>query len=183
MKRFIGSAFVIATALTAASASAQATGFVSAGALLPTGDFAEYANTGWIAQGGVGFAVGAAGLSVGVSGFYGSASHDVDGDKTNLYGGGGYVLYTMGTDGSIQPYVFAGPEYLVHSYKSEDNPTFEDSASGVAVVGGGGVNIPVGGLTGFVEGMYTTGLGDEVDGIGGTDFITVSLGVNLPFGG
>jgi hypothetical protein len=180
MKRYFGTALAIASlALSAQGASAQATGFFSAGATFPSGDYADFAKTGWLAQGGVGFPVGTAGLMVGLSGFYGMNSHESppDGDKTALYGGGGYVLYNIGEAGSAQPYVFAGPVYMVHSYKSDTFP--EDSNSGLAVQGGAGVNIPVGSLTGYLEGMYSTALSDDIDG---TDFFAVSAGINIPLG-
>lgn len=178
---------LLALTLAAQTVSAQATAFVLAGASLPQGDYSDYAKTGWMAQGGVGFPVGPVGLNLGLAGFYGVNNHESppDGDKTALYGASAYVLYSIGESGSIQPYVFAGPAYMVHSYKSDTNPARgfldpEYSASGLGIYGGAGVNIPVGSLTGYVEGMYLTAISDDIDG---TDVIVISAGVDIPLGG
>jgi hypothetical protein len=56
----------------------------------------------------------------------------------------------------------------------------EGSGSGLAATAGAGVGIPLGGVTGFVEGQYLTGFGDEIDG---TDLFAVSAGVSFPLGG
>lgn len=176
MKRFLGGA--LAMALVALPVSAQ-TIFVSAGAGVPVGDYGDYADIGWMAQAGVAFPIGTAGLSAGAGGLYGSNNHsNVDGDKTNLYGGAAFVQYTIGNAESTSGYVFAGPGYVTHSYKSDTFP--EGSNSGLALAGGGGVNIPLGGLDAYVEGMYLTGVGDEIDG---TDVFVASLGVTFPLGG
>ncbi len=174
MKRVISSVIVTAVvALSAQSVSAQATMFISAGAGVPVSDFADYASVGWMAQVGVSFPVGSPGLAAGVGGLYGSNSHDTDGDRTDLLGGAAFLQYTIGDPASTSGYVFAGPGYVQHSYKSETFP--EGSASGLAAAGGGGVNIPIGGLTGYIEGMYLTGFGD----IDGTDVVVASVGISF----
>ncbi|MSR21229.1 MAG: hypothetical protein EXR91_09675 [Gemmatimonadetes bacterium] len=159
--------------LSAQSASAQATMFLSAGAGIPVSDYADYASVGWMAQGGVAFPVGSPGLAVGVGGLYGSNGHDIDGDRTDLLGAAAFVQYTIGDPASTSGYVFGGPGYVKHSFMSD---TFPDaSASGLAASGGAGVNIPMGGLTGYVEGMYLTGFGD----IDGTDIVVASVGISF----
>jgi hypothetical protein len=67
---------------------------------------------------------------------------------------------------------------MTHSYKSDTFP--EGSGSGLAGAGGAGVNIPLGGVIGFVEADYLTGFGDEVDG---TDLFAISVGVAFDVGG
>lgn len=174
MKRFFGSAVAVAlVALSAQGASAQATMFLSAGASIPVSDYGDYASVGWMAQGGVAFPVGSPGLAAGVGGLYGSNSHDIAGDRTDLLGAAAFVQYTIGDPASTSGYVFAGPGYVQHSYKSDTSP--EGSNSGLAASGGGGVNIPIGGLTGYVEGMYLTGFGD----IDGTDVVVASVGISF----
>ena len=173
MKRFFGGALALALVAVPGVASAQATMFLSAGASIPVSEFADYAGVGWMAQGGVSFPVGSPGLAVGVGGLYGSNSHDVDGDRTDLLGAAGFVQYTIGDPASTSGYLFAGPGYVQHSYKSDTFP--EGSVSGLAASGGGGVNIPIGGLTGYVEGMYLTGFGD----IDGTDLVVASVGISF----
>ncbi|MEQ1857547.1 MAG: hypothetical protein ABL963_13895 [Longimicrobiales bacterium] len=174
MKRFIGSALaIVSLALSAQGVSAQATVFVSGGASIPVSDYADYAKIGYMAQAGISFPVGTAGLLAGVGGLYGSNNHDTDGDKTNLMGAAAFLQYEIGTTA----YLFAGPGYVKHSYKSDTFP--EGSASGLAAAGGGGINIPLGGLNGYVEGMYLTGFGD----IDGTDAFVASFGATFPLGG
>ena len=67
---------------------------------------------------------------------------------------------------------------MTHSYKSETFP--EGSGSGLAASGGAGVNFPIGGIMGYAETMYLTGIGDEVDG---SDVLVGSVGVSFPLGG
>jgi hypothetical protein len=178
MKRFLGSGLAIGVlALTAQSASAQSMVFLSAGVTFPSGEFADVAEDGWMAQGGMVFPVGAAGFSLGVGGFYGVNNHDVGGDATNLFGGGAFILYDIAASGSLQPYLFAGPSYMVHAFKSD---AFADaSSSGLAAQVGAGVNVPAGGLTSFLEAMFTKALSDDING---TDFIAISVGIDIPLG-
>jgi hypothetical protein len=179
MKRILsGTLTAAALALLAQGASAQANIFASAGASLPIGEFGDYANTGWMAQAGVGFQV-APSVSAGAGGFYGSNSHTTDGDKTNLYGALAYALFTMGEDGSIQPYVFGGPGFMVHSYKSESFPGAEGSESALAAGAGAGVNLPLGSLEAFIEGMVLSGFSDLED----TRVVVLAAGVSFPLGG
>lgn len=179
MKRVLSGVVAMAgLVVLAQGASAQANIFVSAGAALPIGDYGDYAGTGWMAQAGVGFPV-ASSVSAGVGGFYGVNNHDTDGDKTNLYGALAYALFTMGEDGSVQPYVFGGPGFMTHSYKSESFPSAEGSESALAAAAGAGVNIPFGSLEGFVEGMVLAGFSDLDE----TRVIVLSGGLSFPLGG
>ena len=174
MKRLFSSAMVTAlVALSAQSASAQATMFLSAGASIPMSDFADAVSVGWMAQAGVAFPIGSPGLAAGVGGLYGSNGHDIDGDRTDLLGGAAFLQYTIGDPASTSGYVFAGPGYVQSSFKSDTSP--EGSVSGLAASGGAGVNIPIGGLTGYVEGMYLTGFGD----IDGLDVVVASVGISF----
>ena len=180
MKRFLGGAIAVASlALSAQSVSAQAAAFVSGGVTFPTGEYADYASAGWMAQGGVLFPVGAPGLGVGALGFYGSNNHDIDGDKTNLYGGLAVAAYTIGDPAATSPYVGAGVGLMTHSYKSESAPSFEGSESGLAAGAVAGVNVPLGGVMGFVEAMFLTGFGD----VDGTHVFGANVGVQFPLGG
>jgi hypothetical protein len=173
MKRFFGGALTVALLAAPGAASAQATMFLSVGAGVPVADYADYASVGWMAQAGVVFPVTAAGLGAGIGGLYGSNSHEVDGDRTDLLGAAAFLQYTIGDPAATSFYVFGGPGYVQHSYKSETSA--EGSSSGLAASGGAGVNIPIGGLTGYLEGMYLTGFGD----IDGTDVVVASLGISF----
>lgn len=120
--------------------TAAQTIYVSGGATFPTGDYGDYAKTGWMGAAGMLFPVGGMGLALGAEGFYGQNNHsDVDGDKTSLYGGLGIVEYEFSAGGSVIPYVFGGLGLMVHKYSSDEFPEFEDSDSKFAYQFGGGV--------------------------------------------
>lgn len=169
--------------LTPGAAHAQAV-FLGASAIVPTGDFSDFgagdgANTGWMGFGGVLFPVGEAGLSAGVEGFFGSNSHDTDGDKTNLYGAMALLGYAFGAPTEVSPMVFGGLGYLTHSYKSEDFPSAEGSESGLALGFGAGLGFPLGSVGGWAAASYNMGLGD----VDGTTFLAISLGIQIAVGG
>lgn len=155
--------------------SAQMFAFLGGGGTFPTGDFGEYANTGWIASGGVGIPVGPPGLAVVIEGFYGQNNHsDVDGDKTNPYGAMVEVDYAFGTPGSIQPYLLGGVGLLVHKY-STNIASFSGSESQFGYTAGAGAVVPLGGALGiYGEGRYW--------GSSDTAFLGVLVGLSLEFG-
>ena len=99
MKKFAG--LVVLTGLLAfvgvQDAAAQ-TLYLSGGVSVPTGDYKTFtddaddgAKTGWLGMAGANFRIGENGLFVGGGAFYGSNSHEAEGDKTNLLGGFGLV--------------------------------------------------------------------------------------------
>jgi len=179
MRRLLLPSLVAALTLTlSGDLSAQASVFLGGGLTIPTGEYSDYAKTGWNGFGGVLFAVGEAGLAVGAEGFFGSNSHDYEGDKTNLYGGMGLVSYSIDTGSSAAPFVFGGVGYMTHSYKSDDFPDDEGSASGLAAGFGGGVSFPLGGVNGILAGSFVSGFGD----IDGTHLVGINAAVQIPFG-
>lgn len=96
-------AAIVALALPARS-EAQLTIYLSGGGAFPTSDYGTYAKTGWLAAGGVLFDVGPLGLSVGAEGFYGQNDHDdIEGDKTNPYGGMGIVDFSFSVGAPLVP--------------------------------------------------------------------------------
>jgi hypothetical protein len=181
MKRVlgVGLAAALLTAFARGDASAQASIFLSGGAAFPSGDFSNltYAKSGWMAQGGVLFPLGNAGLSVGLSGFYGIHSHEpaYNRGRTKLYGAVAFVEYTFGGADVTAPYLFAGPGFLTRSYGTRF--IADDPDSGLAGTAGAGVNFPMGPMVGYVEAMYMTGLSDGVDG---ADVIVASIGLSAP---
>lgn len=181
MKRWVTAALALAFLAISApgQVAAQVSIGVSGGATFPSGDYGDYASVGWIGTAGLTVPIGESGLAVGASGFYGSNSHDIDGDKTNLLGGLGAVGYGFQTGGALTPYVYAGLGMMRHSYKSENNPSLEGSESDLAYGGGVGVGFPLGSLMGAVDAFYVMGSGD----IDGTEFFGVTFGVAFPLGG
>jgi hypothetical protein len=164
-----------------ADSSAQAAIAVGGGITFPTGDYGDYANTGWLAHAGVGFPVGDAGLSVGAAGYFGANNHEPppDGDKTNLYGGVGFAQYNIGDAEAMSPFVFGMAGLMVHDYKSDSQPSLEGSDTGFAAGGGAGLTVPLGGVAGFVEAWYLVGFFDG----GNTNLGGVTAGVQFALGG
>jgi len=164
-------------------AEAQWTLYVEGGATFPSGDFSDYAKTGWMGIGGFVFDV-SGGLSLGVEGFYGSNSHDdydfdttgsilsganfsavgsaAASDKTDLYGFMGTLSYFFHVGGNIQPYAFGGLGMMWHSFKSD---LFEnESESAFAYELGAGVSFGLSeSMSIFGEGRYMAATGDISD--------------------
>lgn len=173
-------ALCVAMVSVSSRTDAQARITVAAGASIPTGDYGEYAKTGYIGTAGVMFNVGEKGLSVGGVGVFGSNSHsDIDGDKTNLIGVLGSVSYRLGDAEKTGVFVLGNVGFLQHSYKSDMFPSEEGSSSGVAFGGGAGVHMPMGTKSLYVMARFiTASIENET-----TSFIPVQVGVSFPIGG
>jgi hypothetical protein len=168
--------------LLPAQASAQGV-FLGAGATFPTADYADFgdgdgAKTGYMLIGGVSYPIIADDLSVFGEGFFGANSHEYEGDKTNLYGAMGGLLYDFADEGSAGLYTFAQLGLMVHSYKSDDFAEFEDSDAGFGLGFGAGFGFPLGSISGFVEGRYMLGVYDQQN----TSFWGLNGGISIPFG-
>lgn len=171
MRRCLPVATALFAALALSAAPAQAQFFAAAGLTVPSGDFGDYAKTGWLANAGArAWQSADERLAFWVEGFYGSSKHeDVDGDKTNIYGGLGTVTYNLTTGASATPYLTGSVGYLWHQYKSDDFPEFEDSEGGVAFGGGAGVGFD----KFYVEARYLTASINEET----TAFIAIVAGI------
>ena len=141
----------------AAPSHAQTSLYISGGATFPTSDYGDYANTGWMAAGGVMFGVGPSGLSVGADLFYGQNNHKdelslFEGEKTSQYGAMGVLLYAFDTAG-VQPYVFGGLGALVHRFSADNIDSESDTQFGYQL--GAGVGFPIGASSQiYAEGRY-----------------------------
>jgi len=159
--------------------------FVGAGGTVPTGDYGEYADMGWMLEAGVNYPINESGLYVFGEGMFGSnghgGDHGIDGDKTNLLGLFGGVELNLAPDEDAGIFIFAQVGMLKHSYKSEEFSEYEDSESALAFGGGAGYAFPIGGMNGWVLGRYLQGQFDGEDG--NTAFFGVFAGVSFPFGG
>jgi opacity protein-like surface antigen len=149
--------------------------FVGGGATFPTGEFGDYADTGWIGVAGVLFPVGEGGLNVGVEGFYGQNNHnDVDGDKTNPYGAMAILEYDIGDDEGVGAYLFGGAGLLVHKFGT-DATEGGGSETNFGYEAGAGVSFPLGGSTSlWAEGRYM--------GASGTNFFGILAGLGFGIG-
>jgi opacity protein-like surface antigen len=134
-------------------AQAQTTLYIEGGATFPTGDFGDYANTGWMAAGGLLFGIGDSGFGVGGEVFYGENKHGTDevdlNSKTNPYGVMAIADYTFGSPGGLQPYLFGGAGLLVHRFSADNFDSESESQFGYQF--GAGLSFPIG-L--FIEGRY-----------------------------
>ena len=161
--------------------------FLGAGASLPTADYGEYAETGWMAEAGIILPIDdERGLSIFAEGIYGSNTHsDIDGDKTNLLGGFGGVELSFAGDAESGLFVFGEVGFLRHDFKSDEYPQFEEADTGFAFGGGVGFDFPLGErLGGYILGRYLQGqLADDETGEGNTTLFGLMAGVGISFGG
>lgn len=182
------SGLVFATLVSAlilpADSSAQVWMSAAGGVTIPVGGYEDHANTGWMARAGIDTPLGGASAVgqgyAGAGGFFGSNSHaDVDGDKTNLYGGFGTLGYAFRAPGPpVVPSAFFLVGSMTHAFKSDSSP--EESVTSLAVGGGVGLSFPLlGAVGGLIEAWYLSGLGINED----TKVTSVAVGVRIPLGG
>ncbi len=150
----------IATTVLALSAvpcaSAQTLVYIGGGATFPSGDFEDFANTGWQAIGGLLVPVGPQGLFVGIEIFYGQNTHKEEvslaDDKTSPYGVMAVVDYGFQTGGKITPYVFGGMGALIQRFSTSG---FSNSETFLGYEAGVGIEFAASPTVGvFVEGRY-----------------------------
>jgi hypothetical protein len=182
MKRSLVLSACAALALAVLPGLAQGQlGFVlGAGATFPVGDYGEYAKTGWMVNGGVWAPIGEA-RSAGVLGeiFYGSNSHDDEGDKTNLYGGFGGATYRLGDPSRPGVFVIGKVGAMAHSYKSDEFPDLEETDWKFAYGLGAGFAIPRGTWVPWITVQYVSTAGGDYT----TAFVPVSVGFTYVPGG
>lgn len=149
--------------------------YAGGGVSIPTGEYGDYADSGWLGVAGVTFPVGDGGFAVGAEGFYGQNNHnDVDGDKTNPYGAMAILMYDFGSGESLGFYVFGGAGLLVHKFSSDTSEGGSDSNFGYQ--GGAGVGVPLGDAFGiWVEGRFM--------GASDTNFFGILGGFSIDVGG
>lgn len=153
------------------TANAQSV-FVLAGLSSPSSDFGDFADTGWLAAGGVTFPVGEAGLWAGAEGLFGqNGFSNVDDETYKVFSAMGILGYDIQTESSVSPYVFGGLGLMSLSNG--------DSESGFGWQLGGGVGFETGGnVSPFVEGRYQSA---SLDG-GTLAIFGVAGGVSIGLG-
>lgn len=152
MRRLVISSSVLALAVTVVSAPVSAQFYVGAYASVPSGDFGEFAKTGWMAEAGYKFFETAnEKLSLYASGSYARHSLDTDlfeGNYTSLIGAG-HVVYDL-AEGNVSPYLIGTAGYLSLKEKIDDESTTE---GGILFGGGLGAGI---GPRFWIEGRFLT---------------------------
>lgn len=173
-------------ALTLASAlPAAAQGiYIGVGPTFPISDYGDYANTGFLAIGGVLIPLGDGPASLVIEGFYGQNSHteDAGSGKTNPLGAMGGVVLDFAAEGEAGPYLFGEAGLLVHKYSPETGEGDSESAFGFG--GGAGYGFPLGGLSAWIEGRYMSASFDAEVGTGSetTAFAGIVAGITIPLG-
>ena len=169
---------VVAALVAAAPLSAQYV-FLGGGLTKPVSDYNDYAKTGWIATGGVGFDVGSKGLWIEAQGYFGNNNHsDVDGDKTQLLSGMGAIGYSFSPEAKVTPWVMAGAGFLSHKFKPATGTGGTDTS--FAYEAGAGLGIKAGSKAHvWFGGQYMAGTGDN----SGTKFLGILAGITFAVGG
>lgn len=153
MRRSVIGAASLALGVALGAAPLPAQFFAGAYATLPSGDFADYAKTGWMAEAGYGFWQGANDrLTLWGAAGYGSNSHEGSaGDKTNLLTVAAEATYSL-TASESGAYLIGTLGYMRHTY-SPGNDAFDSESEG-GISFGGGAGWSFGKF--WVEGRYAT---------------------------
>ncbi len=161
-RMLFASATVFAFALVVPFTAQAQSVFVLGGISSPSGDFGDYAKTGWLGAVGVTFPVGDAGLWAGVEGSYGQNKHDEDvvgvdaGDKTTLFGVMAILGYDIQTEGNVNPYIWGGAGLQSHKFTSPLFPAFDETSSKFGYQFGAGIGFgsEESSVHPFVEGRF-----------------------------
>ena len=131
------SAIALSFALVAPLTAQAQSIFVSAGAVIPTGDDSDDISTGYMLAGGLIFDVGTSGVWAGVDGVYGRSSADdiISGASFKPFSIMGVLGYSIATEGTLDPYIFGGAGLMGVKFSLDD---FSESASGFGWQAGAG---------------------------------------------
>jgi hypothetical protein len=102
---------MIASVALPTDLEAQTKLYAGGGGSFPTGEFGEYADTGWLVAGGVLFPISDHGLAAGVEAFYGSNERTSGAQGITYdspFGLVATVRYGITTLGSVEPYLSGG---------------------------------------------------------------------------
>jgi len=171
MKRLCGSIVVGALVALAAATPAEAQKpfiFFGGGMSIPMSDFKDYAETGWVAQAGIGIDIGTKGLWADVEGMYSRNNYDLTNEETTNLGGLAVLGYTIAPASKVSPYLLGGLGFL--RSKTEVG-TVSTTETNFAYTGGGGLGFRLSPkMLFYVEGRY---MGGDVQ------FIPVMAGLSI----
>ena len=178
-KSLLGLVAVCCTALAGiAAAQAPSVRFgLGGGATAPVGDYKDADKIGWHGLGMVQLALPALPLEIRVDGLYGRTTHkDISGTavpgSTKLYGGLANVVYSIGPDVMMRPYVLGGIG-IYHVTVDVPGTTGDETRFAFGV--GGGVSVGVGRARLFVEGRFVS----VRESGGSTSFVPFTAGVTF----
>lgn len=176
MSRVLGGVMVAMLAMSQSSA-AQSTKYVylGGGLTMPSGDFKDFAKTGWVADVGLGTSLGSSGRVFGfVDVFYGKNDHDTDGDSTTLMGGGANIGI-QSTGSSARVYGYAGLGMQNHKFNTDG---VGDGESETKPFGRGAVGISLGSgnTTFWAEVGMVQGFGADN---GNTAYLPIMAGISI----
>lgn len=144
MRRFAVPMVLGALAMTAVTSRAEAQNvFFGGGLSVPLGEFKDYAKTGWLLQGGIGFDIGSSGVFAEAEGFFGSNGHKDTGnfkEKTNIIAFMAALGKSFGgADAKVSPYVLAGAGIVGHQFRSDDEDAVEGTENKFGFTGAAGL--------------------------------------------
>jgi hypothetical protein len=173
MRKSVLASSLLALGLTLGSAPISAQFFVGANAVMPSGDYADYAKTGWMVTAGYGFWKSSnESLTLWVEGAYGQNSHEGDhGEKTKLMMANADVTYNFSPAANTSPYLIGSVGYLSHGYDAGELGDFDETEGGFGVGAGGGIGFG----KFWLEARYVMGMGDLDE----TKFIMIGAGVSF----
>lgn len=149
------SALAIAALAFAPSADAQARFGLAAGLAVPTGDFGDFAKSGFNVEGSVEFKPMAMPFGIRGDVFYNRMELDgIDGNATAI-GGALNAMFQMAGIGAA-PYLLVGPTITNLDVKLDDSSIDIEGETKVGLQGGIGVKFPLSGFTSKIEGRYMT---------------------------
>ena len=147
------------------------------GAIVPVGDYNKADKIGWHGLGMVQFGLPALPVEIRVDGLYGHTTHkDMSGaavpGSTKLYGGLANVVYSIGPDVMMRPYVLGGIG-IYHVTVDVPGTTGDETRFAFGV--GGGVSVGAGRARLFVEGRFVS----VRESGGSTSFVPITAGVTF----
>lgn len=162
------------------SATAQVTVFAGGAAAMPVGHFGDVADLGYQAMLGGAFAVGSGGALAGLSGFYAHTDHSARGERSAVYGLSALGGYALGEAYGVTLTLWAALGGAVHARTSDAYPGLDTSKRGLMLGGGASLARPVGRVSLFLFGAYSSGLGGLNTRAYPTELAAAGAGVAIP---
>lgn len=181
MKRLVVPTVLALVAAVAVSSPAGAQYvFFGAGPTIPSGEYGDFAKTGYMISLGFGTDIGTKGLFLEAELGRGTNSHENTGqanEKTNVYSAFGALGWSFGAaEKKVRPYLLAGAGVVAHQFRTDAEPAVgEGTESKFGATGAGGLSIRLTEKANFwLEGRYI--------GSKGTNHIAGLIGITLNLG-